>query len=67
MVGSFIYGNKNRHKRKIMPFLENSMQDGNYFMMNRWAGKAMEPNDIGYELLIEKNRLTYIMGKWHRH
>ena len=50
-----------------MPFMENSMQDGNYFMMNRWAGKAMEPNDIGYELLIEKNRLTYIMGKWHRH
>jgi hypothetical protein len=43
------------------------MQDGNYFIMNRWAGKVMKPNDIGYELLIEKYRLTYIMGKWYRH
>ncbi len=50
-----------------MPFLENSMQDGNYFMTNQWAGNAMEPNAIGCELLIEKNRLIYIMEEWDRH
>lgn len=43
------------------------MQDGNYFIMNRWAGKAMKLNDIGCELLIEKNRLIYIMEEKHRH
>ena len=25
----------------------------------------MEPNGIEWELLIEKNRLIYIMDKWH--